>query len=70
MMTLKTLSDARNALRCSPVNVVPDAAPESVDDVGDVGDGLSVTGRSVGDASPKYSIGLGLWLTFPATVLI
>ncbi|VDP36929.1 unnamed protein product [Heligmosomoides polygyrus] len=36
MMILKTRSDAKNALRCSPVNDVPDAATESVDDVADV----------------------------------
>ncbi|VDP21966.1 unnamed protein product [Heligmosomoides polygyrus] len=36
MMTLKTRSDAKkNALRCSPINDVADAATESVTDVAD-----------------------------------
>ncbi|VDP10638.1 unnamed protein product [Heligmosomoides polygyrus] len=36
VMTLKMRSDAKNALRCSPANDVPDTATESVDDVADV----------------------------------
>ncbi|VDP43126.1 unnamed protein product [Heligmosomoides polygyrus] len=68
MMTLKTRSGAKNALRCSPVNDVADAATESVTDVADVDDAYmatsatslvtsaSVTCRSVGDLSPKYII--------------
>ncbi|VDP20359.1 unnamed protein product, partial [Heligmosomoides polygyrus] len=54
--------DAKNVLRCFLVGNVSDVAAESIDDVGvvasgvgvaDVGDGLSVTCRSVGDASPN-----------------
>ncbi|VDP51211.1 unnamed protein product [Heligmosomoides polygyrus] len=67
------------ALRCSPSDDVADAVTVSVDDVGDgsddvcgdvgvgdVGDGLSVTGSSVDDASPKYNIGLAFVYTYAA----
>ncbi|VDP42586.1 unnamed protein product [Heligmosomoides polygyrus] len=69
MTTLKTRCDAKNVLRCSPADDVADVPTESIDvgnvsvdvasDVGvaNVGDVLSVTCRSVGDASPKYNIG-------------
>ncbi|VDP05885.1 unnamed protein product [Heligmosomoides polygyrus] len=68
-------------IRCSPVNDVPDAATESVDDVGDVdhasvatsvvtsASATSVTGRSVSDASPKYNIGLRPVLYFGNAVV-
>ncbi|VDP12063.1 unnamed protein product [Heligmosomoides polygyrus] len=56
-MTLKTRCDAKNVLRCFLVDdVAAESIDDVVDDVGDVGDGLSC--RSVGDSSPKYNIGL------------
>ncbi|VDO98946.1 unnamed protein product [Heligmosomoides polygyrus] len=52
MMTLKTRCDAKNVLRCSPVDDVADVASDV--GVAEVGNGPSA---SVGDASPKYNIG-------------
>ncbi|VDO60989.1 unnamed protein product [Heligmosomoides polygyrus] len=69
-MIFKTLSNAKNALRCykapdappavaqTPVDDVADEVRESFDDVADDVADNRRRRWAVGDASPKYNIGL------------